>query len=870
MPNINLKIKVDGKEAIAELQLTDDNIKELYKSFKYGKQEVNGFTTSISQGFNNAREIMQGFKEVVGAVQQTFGKSIQLYGVQEKAEKQLQTALGYTSQALLDYATAMQRKTTHGDEEIIKAQSLIASFVKEESQIKALTKASLDLADAKGMSLEAAADLLTKSVSSSTNAMSRYGIEITGVAGSSERLQSAVDSVNKAFGGQAEALAETNIGSLEQFENLIGDVQEKSGKLIVEGIKPIVKELGEFFKNLDKINPQLTGVVTAVGMLGGAVVTLNATGLMPLIFNFGVLKTSLISSRYQMVLMRNSGYATAGGFRAAGIAAKGLFSSLGPITWAIIGITALVEVVNLLGNKTEKATSAMDDSIIGLRAEQKEFKHLTDKLTDTNRSLNNRKQKLIDIQKKYPDYLKNIDLEKTSQEDLATAINEANIKMADSIELKKKAIRADAYREQYLASLKEEIKLEDKISDLKKDKIAYEKKHGSAMLTGAALALETMDRGIAEINKELIEAQTKTQILQSKIDGLNKKENDGLNGKGSSLTEIYTIQDEIDRLKKEEIKLAEDYAKLPLVERVSSQLTYEKEINKVIEQRKKLELNLNRKTETQGYIGGDAIDVLDLEPKKITDGGQKSQEKASDYQELQDMQISMIENRWEREEAINEANRQRDLQAYEGVVGAKEIINKRYDKNKRDLDEARIMAEVQGTVNALNFIGTAVAEHTVAGKAIAVANATWNTYQAATKALAEIPPPFNIVMAGIVTAAGLANVAKIVGITPEPPKQVKTPGYAFGGRLAKGEAGYIEGYHNEIIAPEKDFINIFRNELRPQIYGNSYVNNNGDLISEIKQLNKSILERPLEVNVGKKVASQITKIGNKEIERGKL
>lgn len=37
MSSINLKIKIDNKEAVASLQLTDDNIKDLYQSFKYGK-----------------------------------------------------------------------------------------------------------------------------------------------------------------------------------------------------------------------------------------------------------------------------------------------------------------------------------------------------------------------------------------------------------------------------------------------------------------------------------------------------------------------------------------------------------------------------------------------------------------------------------------------------------------------------------------------------------------------------------------------------------------------------------------------------------------------------------------------------------------
>jgi hypothetical protein len=37
MPNINLKISIDGKEANVTIKLTDSNIKEKYKGFKYGK-----------------------------------------------------------------------------------------------------------------------------------------------------------------------------------------------------------------------------------------------------------------------------------------------------------------------------------------------------------------------------------------------------------------------------------------------------------------------------------------------------------------------------------------------------------------------------------------------------------------------------------------------------------------------------------------------------------------------------------------------------------------------------------------------------------------------------------------------------------------
>lgn len=49
------------------------------------------------------------------------------------------------------------------------------------------------------------------------------------------------------------------------------------------------------------------------------------------------------------------------------------------------------------------------------------------------------------------------------------------------------------------------------------------------------------------------------------------------------------------------------------------------------------------------------------------------------------------------------------------------------------------------------------------GKAAAIYQATLDTYAAANKAFASAPPPFNFALAAAVTAAGLANVAKISG-----------------------------------------------------------------------------------------------------------
>ena len=64
--------------------------------------------------------------------------------------------------------------------------------------------------------------------------------------------------------------------------------------------------------------------------------------------------------------------------------------------------------------------------------------------------------------------------------------------------------------------------------------------------------------------------------------------------------------------------------------------------------------------------------------------------------------------------------------------------------------------------NALGTIAEAVGQNTVAGKALAVAQATIDTYTGATKALATYPPPFGAIAAGTVVLAGLLNIKKIV------------------------------------------------------------------------------------------------------------
>ncbi len=218
------------------------NIKVTTQGAKKAKQDMGGLSGSISKmgkAVGIASAAYLGAKGLISGLSSV----ITLAGEQEQAEKKLEVALGKTSQALLNQASALQKVTTFGDESIIGVQASIAAFIDSEEQIKKATAATLDIAVAMGMDLKSAGDLVAKTLGSSTNAMSRYGIEVKGAVGSTERLESLTGNVARLFGGQASAQAETMAGALEQASNSAGDLGEAIGKKLSPFVKILAGDL---------------------------------------------------------------------------------------------------------------------------------------------------------------------------------------------------------------------------------------------------------------------------------------------------------------------------------------------------------------------------------------------------------------------------------------------------------------------------------------------------------------------------------------------------------------------------------------------------------------------------------------------------
>jgi len=198
----------------------------------------------LSNSFATLRSKLLLVSFGLGLTTMAFRKLFEATIEQEKVEKRLSHQLGTTNKELLNYASGLQKVTMFGDEAIIGVQGMLAAFTKDEEQIKLATQATLDLAAAKGMDLKTAGDLVSKTLGSSTNALSRYGIEVTGSANSILRLESLTKNISTLFAGEAVSAADTLGGSIEQMTNAFGDTNEAIGKAFA----PTMQKLAGFFK----------------------------------------------------------------------------------------------------------------------------------------------------------------------------------------------------------------------------------------------------------------------------------------------------------------------------------------------------------------------------------------------------------------------------------------------------------------------------------------------------------------------------------------------------------------------------------------------------------------------------------------------
>ncbi|MGB7569793.1 MAG: hypothetical protein WBM07_18165 [Chitinivibrionales bacterium] len=153
-------------------------------------------------------------------------------------QNQLKESLGYTSIELNNQADALSKNNLIGEKDILTVQQRLALYTDDEKQIKKLTPAILDYAQATGKTLLEATQVVTRAIESEKGSIKGFPGHLDGAAESSERLSSVMEILEKHFHGQAEAVRESktifddlsfSLANLKKFEaiNLFGKDNEK-------------------------------------------------------------------------------------------------------------------------------------------------------------------------------------------------------------------------------------------------------------------------------------------------------------------------------------------------------------------------------------------------------------------------------------------------------------------------------------------------------------------------------------------------------------------------------------------------------------------------------------------------------------------
>lgn len=178
----------------------------------------------------------------------------------------------YSKELVEDYrsiASAIQEKTGADDDAVVSAIASIQGMLGQTKVTQELAFAVSDLAEATGMDLSNAYNLVAKAATTNTGVLRRYGIEIEDAGNKSENLDRITAALAQKFGGQAEAAAK-GLGGIKLLKNTFGDLQEEIGKRLAPAFETLINVSTKFLQFIQN-NKLLIDFAVAAGVAAAAI-----------------------------------------------------------------------------------------------------------------------------------------------------------------------------------------------------------------------------------------------------------------------------------------------------------------------------------------------------------------------------------------------------------------------------------------------------------------------------------------------------------------------------------------------------------------------------------------------------------------------
>ena len=327
---------------------------------------------------------------------------------------------------------------------------------------------------------------------------------------------------------------------------------------------------------------------------------------------------------------------------------------------------------------------------------------------------------------------------------------------------------AEAAKKQKIDDTKNEIDLNESVQE-SEDKLAQARKR----IVGDRIQMMNQEQEFADANY----AREKKRIEDLlKVEGLAANERKKLTAEQNNLEAQYIIDKQNrDKAIQDENAKREQEAK-DKAEKAAEELKKKEE-----EDKKKAE-------EAKAKADEDAQRLLEAEMQARAD---KAARLIAEY----DLEDTQRKKSFQSELDLFDQTRgleRQNLEASKASADALVAFDRATAAQRIQIERAQQETKLAIISDALGTIADAVGRETAAGKALAIAQATINTYMGATKALATYPPPFGAIAAGTVILAGLLQVRKIISTKlPDIPK----PG---GGKASADSSGGGSGPTNNI------------------------------------------------------------------------
>jgi len=252
--------------------------------------------------------------------------AVKNFDVQAKAVAQVEqglistgNAVGYNTDQLKKMASALQENTLFGDENILKnvtAQLLTFTNVTGR-EFERTQQAALDLATRLDGDLKGATIQLGKALNDPVlglSALSKSGIQfskdqkiliksLVEMGKTAEAQTLILDELEKQYGGSAAAAARAGLGPFTQLKNIIGDITEDFGEIILQGLNPIIDSVKQLALGFGDLSPETKkflvifgGIAAAVGpllALAGTILPAIGTGFALLTGPIGLIVAGL-------------------------------------------------------------------------------------------------------------------------------------------------------------------------------------------------------------------------------------------------------------------------------------------------------------------------------------------------------------------------------------------------------------------------------------------------------------------------------------------------------------------------------------------------------------------------------------------------